>query len=135
MNKDKIKIQVLDPTGIPIHEIETKYSSDQLDRFLSQNRITVFSDEEPVSFVSKEHRYSPIQKLNKDELISLAVKMGLETYNVTDKYFCVKGVNGHATTIHYDNEPIIRIKNHLLQMGRDSLKMDLNNLLSITTHH
>ena len=27
----KIKIQVLDPLGIPIHEIETKYASEQLD--------------------------------------------------------------------------------------------------------
>jgi uridylate kinase len=62
----KIKIQVLDPTGIPIHEIETKYSSDQLDRFLSQNRIVVFSNEEPVHFVSDKHRWNPT-KQNKDE--------------------------------------------------------------------
>jgi hypothetical protein len=65
MNK-KIKIQVLDPTGIPIHEIETKYSSDQLDRFLSQNRIVVISDEEPFHFVSEKHRWSPLNP-NKDE--------------------------------------------------------------------
>ena len=61
---NKIKIQVLDPTGIPIHEIETKYPSDQLDRFLSQNRIVVLSDEEPISYVSEKHRWNP---LNKDE--------------------------------------------------------------------
>jgi hypothetical protein len=60
-----IKIQVLDPTGIPIQEIETKYSSDQLDRFLSQNRIVVLSDEEPVFFVSDKHRWNPLK--NKDE--------------------------------------------------------------------
>ena len=60
-----IKIQVLDPTGIPIQEIETKYSSDQLDRFLSQNRIVVLSDEEPVFFVSDKHRWDPLK--NKDE--------------------------------------------------------------------
>ena len=63
---NKIKIQVLDPTGIPIHEIKTNYNSDQLDRFLAQNRIVVFSDEEPVSFVSEKHRWNPINQ-NKDE--------------------------------------------------------------------
>jgi hypothetical protein len=65
MKMSKIKIQVLDPTGIPIHEIETKYPSNQLDRFLSQNRIVVFSDEEPVHFVSDKHRWNPLK--NKDE--------------------------------------------------------------------
>tara|TARA_R110000868_G_scaffold97398_2_gene267836 strand:+ start:704 stop:859 length:156 start_codon:yes stop_codon:yes gene_type:complete len=47
-----IKIQVLGPVGDVIHEIETNYSSDQLDRFLSQNRIVVLSDEEPISYAS-----------------------------------------------------------------------------------
>jgi hypothetical protein len=60
-----IKIQILDPTGVPIHEIETKYPSDQLDRFLSQNRIAILSDEEPVFFISEKHRWSLNQ--NKDE--------------------------------------------------------------------
>lgn len=63
---NKIKIQALDPTGIPVYEIETNYNSDQLDRFLSQNRIVVLSDEEPVSFVSEKHRWNPINK-NKDK--------------------------------------------------------------------
>lgn len=63
---NKIKILVLDPTGTPVHEIETNYNSDQLDRFLRQNRIVVFSDEEPVSFVSEKHRWNPVNK-NKDE--------------------------------------------------------------------
>jgi hypothetical protein len=56
---DNIKIQVLDPTGIAIHEIETNYSGDQLERFLSQNRIVVFSNDEPVHFVSEKHRWNP----------------------------------------------------------------------------
>ena len=60
-----IKIQILDPTGVPIHEIETKYSSDQLDRFLSQNRIVILSDEEPVIFVSEKHSW-PLNQ-NKDD--------------------------------------------------------------------
>ena len=62
----KIKIAVMGPTGIPIHEIETNYSSDQLDRFLSQTRIVIISDEETIHYVSKEHRWNPL-KQNKDE--------------------------------------------------------------------
>ena len=56
----------MDPTGIPIHEIETNYSSDQLDRFLSQTRIVIISDEETIHYVSKEHRWNPLNQ-NKDE--------------------------------------------------------------------
>jgi len=54
---EKITIQVLGPVGDVLHEIETDYPKDQLDRFLSQNRIVVLSDEEPVHFVSKKHRW------------------------------------------------------------------------------
>jgi len=60
-----IKVIISDPTGITIHEIETKYPVDQLDRFLSQNRISVISNEEPIHFVSKKHRWS--LNTNKDE--------------------------------------------------------------------
>ena len=63
----KIKIAVMDPTGIPIHEIETNYSSDQLDRFLSQTRIVVLSDEEPISYVSEKHRWNPLNQNKYDE--------------------------------------------------------------------
>ena len=52
----KIKIQVLDPVGTILHEIETNYSSDQLDRFISQTRITIISDEEPIHFISEKSR-------------------------------------------------------------------------------
>ena len=52
-----IKIQVLGPVGDILHEIETNYPKDQLDRFLSQNRIVVFSDDESVHFVSEKHRW------------------------------------------------------------------------------
>ncbi len=62
----KIKIQVLDPFGTPTHEIETNYPSNQLDRFLAQHRIVVFSDDEPVSFVSDRHRWNPLNQ-NKDD--------------------------------------------------------------------
>ena len=63
----KIKIAVMGPTGIPIHEIETNYSSDQLDRFLSQTRIVVLSDEEPISYVSEKHRWNPLNQNKYDE--------------------------------------------------------------------
>ena len=56
---DKIKIVVLDPTGIVINEMEINWSADQLDRFLSANRIVVLSNEEPVHFVSDRHRWNP----------------------------------------------------------------------------
>jgi hypothetical protein len=56
---ENIKIVILDPNGTSIGEIETKYHGDQLDRFLSQNRIVVISNEEPVNFVSERHRWTP----------------------------------------------------------------------------
>ena len=71
---NNIKIQVLGPDGSTINEIETKYPSDQLDRFLSQNRIVVLSDEEPVHFVSEKHRWSPLDQ-NKDSEQEIARKI------------------------------------------------------------
>jgi hypothetical protein len=44
-------------------------------------------------------------------------------------------VNGAATLVYYAADPITTVKNHLMQMGRDSLKMDLNYLLDITKHN
>jgi uncharacterized protein YpmB len=73
--------------------------------------------------------------MTKDEILNLANMMNLDIYNVNDDYFCIKGVNGHATTIYYGKDPITKIKNHLIQVGRDSLKMELNDLLDITRHH
>ncbi len=73
--------------------------------------------------------------MTKEEILKLVNLMNLDVYNINDDYFCIKGVNGHATTIYYDNDPITKIKNHLIQVGRDSLKMELNDLLDITRHH
>lgn len=75
-----------------------------------------------------------------EELFELVQKLGLETYNHNPRYFCIKGINGHTTTVNVNNTPFkesteIDIKNHILQMGRDSLKMELNSLLDITKHH
>lgn len=56
---DKIKIAVLDATGYAQYEMEIDWSADQLDRFLSSSRIVVFSNDEPVHFVSDKHRWNP----------------------------------------------------------------------------
>jgi hypothetical protein len=71
----------------------------------------------------------------KKEILDLVELFNLETFNVNDRYFCIKGINGNATVVYYDNNPITTVKNHLIQVGRDSLKMDLNYLLDITKHN
>jgi hypothetical protein len=73
--------------------------------------------------------------MTKEEILNIVRLFNLDIYNINDEYFCITGVNGNATTVYYDNDPITSIKNHLIQMGRDSLKMDLNYLLSITNHN
>lgn len=74
-------------------------------------------------------------KMGKEEILQLVELFNLETYNVNDKCFCIKGINGDATIVYYAGDPITTIKRHLIQMGRDSLKMDLNCLLDITKHN
>jgi hypothetical protein len=71
---------------------------------------------------------------SKEEILRIAKAMWLETYNEKDTYFCVKGINGHATTIHYGAGAMAELGQHLIQMGRDQLKMELNGLLDITKH-
>jgi hypothetical protein len=73
--------------------------------------------------------------MNREEILDVIKAMCLETYNENDKYFCVKGVNGHATTVYYGAGAMAIIRGHLVQMGRDELKMELNKLLDITRHH
>lgn len=72
---------------------------------------------------------------NRNEILKLVESFNLETYNVNDKSFCIKGVNGGTTLVYYTADPFTTIKNHLIQIGRDSLKMDLNQLLDITKHN
>jgi hypothetical protein len=98
--------------------------------------------------------------MNKEELIILADKLGIDHYNECDDYICLKGINGQITLLytsagiqdmvdryknHYnDKKEIARMINalateldfatHLKQMGRDSLKMDLDRLLNVMTH-
>lgn len=71
----------------------------------------------------------------KKETLNLVQLFELEAYNINDDYLCLKGVNGGATTVYYYQDPVMKIKEHIIQMGRDSLKMELNNLLDITKHH
>jgi|TARA_R110000868_G_scaffold355464_1_gene616971 hypothetical protein len=72
----------------------------------------------------------------KEELLKMVSDLSLETYNMKEEYFCIKGINGHVTIIHYSGDSqLYRIRQHLLQMGRDTLKMELNSLLSITQHN
>ena len=71
---------------------------------------------------------------NRDPL-RLAKELGLETYNEKEEYFCIKGFNGQATTVYYGAQALTKVRDHLLQMGRDQLKMELNDLLDITRHH
>jgi len=64
-NENNVKVQILDPTGVVISSVDTKYPIDQLDRFLNQNRIVVVGDKEYISFTSKEHRWNPLDKYKK----------------------------------------------------------------------
>ena len=73
--------------------------------------------------------------MNKDEILDVVKTMCLETYNECEEYFCVKGVNGHATTVYYGAGAMAMLRGHLVQMGRDELKMELNRLLDITKHN
>ncbi len=71
--------------------------------------------------------------------------MGLEYYNECQDYICVEGINGHTSVMYTDtgfeetlSNKVATMKDfakHLKQMGRDSLKMDLENLLNITKHN
>ena len=49
MNKEKIKIKVLGPVGDINKEIEMDWSAEELERFISSNRIVVEGKDETVS--------------------------------------------------------------------------------------
>ena len=66
MNKDKIKIKVLNPVGDIVHEYEIDWSVDQLDRFIPANRIIIESDEFKVLYTPSKPLFLSKQ-LNKDE--------------------------------------------------------------------
>jgi hypothetical protein len=73
--------------------------------------------------------------MKKKQVMEIIELFNIEYYNLNDGYVYLKGINGQVTTIKFNDNPITSIKNHLIHMGRDSLKMDLNYLLNITTHN
>jgi len=81
--------------------------------------------------------------MNKKQWIKILKDFELDYYNECDAFICVKGINGGVTTLHTNHESnkiyapstLLTLKGHIKQMGRDSLKMDLNRLLNITLHH
>ena len=70
-----------------------------------------------------------------EQIMDIIKLFNIEYHNLNDRYVYLKGINGQATIVRFDNNPITSIKQHLIQMGRDSLKMDLNDLLNITSHN
>lgn len=73
--------------------------------------------------------------MDKELIVELLNVWGIETFNKQTDKCCMRGINGHVGILYYDRDPLITIRDHLLQMGRDSLKMDLNSLINITSHN
>jgi hypothetical protein len=84
--------------------------------------------------------------MTKEKLIEIGTKLGLSYYNECEDYVCFHGVNGHSSLM-YTTKGAIKLVSanssvstysdfaeHLKQMGRDSLKIELHTLLSINTH-
>ncbi len=77
-----------------------------------------------------------------DELVKIGESLGLKPYNINEQYVCFHGINGGATLMYTEDVKSIDCKpatmldfaNHLKMMGRDSLRMELNDLLSIVLH-
>jgi len=73
--------------------------------------------------------------MSKKEIAELLSIWNIDTFNKTTDRCCMRGINGQLTMLYYDKDPLSTIKSHLIQMGRDSLKMDIESLLSITNHN
>ena len=67
---DKIKIAVLDPTGTTTHEMEIDWSADQVESFLSSNRIVAFVNGNPIHFVSENSIRNKNPNQNGDGIIT-----------------------------------------------------------------
>lgn len=71
------------------------------------------------------------------DLIVVAKVLGISYYNQHDYYIVLRGINGNDTVVYIENNQYKKkpstmkdFANHLKQMGRDSLKIDLYNLLN-----
>ena len=73
--------------------------------------------------------------MSKEEITELLDTFNIETYNSFPERCCMRGINGQVTLLYYDKDPLSTIKGHLIQMGRDSMAMDIHSLLSITNHN
>ena len=82
--------------------------------------------------------------MTKNELIKIADSLGIKHYNECEEFICLEGINGGGSVLFTDNKhkchttskpaTMESFATHLKQMGRDSLKMDLDRLLNITRH-
>ena len=59
MDKEKILISIVDPTGVPVEQMHIDWSADQLDSFLSAHRIIVSGGGKMFHLVSDKHRWNP----------------------------------------------------------------------------
>ena len=74
-----------------------------------------------------------------EELKKLAESLGIKTWwGHKNEYFIMEGVNAGKTGMYHrdisNNIAHQKIFSHIHQMGRDSLKMELNRLLNPMTH-
>ena len=63
-------------------------------------------------------------------LIALKL-LDIKVRHVFSDSITVDGINGQVSSLR----EVADIKQHFIQMGRDSLKMELHNLLDITKHN
>lgn len=77
------------------------------------------------------------------ELSTLLELLDITPRAVNDDFITLDGVNGQVSIIYKyigtskkeaHKYYVFKIKKHLIQMGKDSLKIELNNLLDITKH-
>jgi len=78
-------------------------------------------------------RYNKLNKrtMNKEIIIELLDAMNIDTYIISEDKCAINGINGQTTILYYEKDPFTTIKQHLIQMGEDSLRMELNSLLLI----
>ena len=73
--------------------------------------------------------------MNKEEILKTGRELGLKLSHETENYVVFYGVNGQRSLFYKNLTSLKDFYNHIHQMGRDSLKMDLEKLLNITKHN